>query len=1275
MPTVTKNPILSSETLDRSNWYYIPGQTQDHTDTTFQPRNSFGDVDGETENLITFWNSGSTTEKMLSYQNALEGNVTITFKIMRGGGGSSQPTYNVKLANNSISQVFHLSSYDWNPSGTVTIQKSSTGYTKTDSWTTEHTITKTDISNTGWTTITQTINLSNEYLAIRQPTTDNAGGWVITDIEISYNVSSSVDRTPEVMRGFMLPYPVNVNSMLWDSESSFTEQNPRAGIAESNQEGMNILTSGTMETNPLITIETARAGGVNLESGKGASFYWRETGDVTNYGYDVPVTIQGYEQILESNTLTKDYNYPNAVFTVNGNLIIATAEKAVSPFGLTLTTIQGSSTHTTDINVDTSLPTIDYYPALTNLSNGNVLLAFWKSFNSTDTCQVITYISRDEGITWAKSNDEALDISIDISTATGFTPKRLFLASNENQVLLIGRAQKNAAATNREGIIQAASSNMAASFKVLSSGYTGTTNLVPIGLFVQDEKFRLATIRNSNSCVLYDIEHAFINVSYIGAFIDTTIYSDDIDIAVFSSGLMTQGEEAHCFKDENNHIYAIFSDTGNNDSKFMRLSTDGNTFSYTHGKVLFSDVVYMYDSTSTTTNLDYMTGISYHGKNILICNIKSSTTTYDDSVYFIHLGGYTNITLPGTTTVQAPINDTLGYYNSWLPFDPPGTASTFSKTGAGTETIDDGKMRINSNVEYSVSPTSTLTEGYLIRTVLQPIGNQGATTSLERGIKLRLLDVSNMYIVQLRISKNTLIVRDVNGSTDMGTYAFGNNVKIEIIISMRGSSIFVYVNKHGSPSKAKRFDLVNESDTTITSASPTGSNEIAWGQFVTDALMNTDFFEFHYTSGSEYSNMLTSSSDFLGRTFSPFGTYIYINDDLKICTQDTPTYQSDTWDIERTADYPIEKIFFQESSSMVTYWRSQAVSSGSVAENFIAIKLDEGFTTGTNQSIGSDIICFHLEGINFKNFNIEYYNSSTSSWVILKTVDSTEGLTGSFTRENSMVIPGGTSSNPFWMNFNEFVGCIAELDDGAGNVVQREIEFNTSGTFSNVDSKRPEIKLINATSSDPSSGTLRILPKKISIVCSLNGIKAIAWAIRITAQETKDKYFTISNFSFGQVFVFSPQYGRGRSITFEPNVEIFQSEDGTMKPKKKGNAKRIIRVSWADGIDTNFLYNDIENLDYFISSSTSGSQAISTWSDIPISMKGIYDYVAGEKPIVYLPYIIKSTSSSTDIRIINTDEKHLLGLIDGNLTYDNILGDESENEVLRVASVIIREIV
>ena len=274
-----------------------------------------------------------------------------------------------------------------------------------------------------------------------------------------------------------------------------------------------------------------------------------------------------------------------------------------------------------------------------------------------------------------------------------------------------------------------------------------------------------------------------------------------------------------------------------------------------------------------------------------------------------------------------------------------------------------------------------------------------------------------------------------------------------------------------------------------------------------------------------------------------------------------------------------------------------------------------------------------------------------------------------------MLIPNGTNTNPFWLNFNEFVGCIVELDDGSGNIVHRKIEFNTSGVFSGVVSKRSEIKLIDCQTSDPTTGTLRILPKRVSVVCSLNGVKAISWGIRITTQITKDNYFSISNLSFGQVFVFSPQYGRGRSTTFEPNVEIFEAQDGTLKPKKKGNSKRVVRISWADGIDTNFLYNDIENLDYFISSSTSGSQAVSTWSDIPLSMKGIYEYCTGEKPILYLPYISKSTSSSTDVRIINRDEKHVFGLLDGNLTYDNVLGEESDNEIIRVASVIIREIV
>ena len=133
------------------------------------------------------------------------------------------------------------------------------------------------------------------------------------------------------------------------------------------------------------------------------------------------MTIQGYEQKLERSSLR--VNFPHTIVTTDGNLIIATAQ-AHTPYGITITTIQGSSTHTENLNIDTSLPTVDYYPALVGLPNGNIL---WHIGNhSVQPIHAGGFpLSRDGGITWTKANDEALSESIDISSSTEFTP-RLF---------------------------------------------------------------------------------------------------------------------------------------------------------------------------------------------------------------------------------------------------------------------------------------------------------------------------------------------------------------------------------------------------------------------------------------------------------------------------------------------------------------------------------------------------------------------------------------------------------------------------------------------------------------------------------------------------------------------------------------------------------------------------------------------------------------------------------------------------------------------------------
>jgi hypothetical protein len=79
--------------------------------------------------------------------------------------------------------VFHIGSYDWVTSKVIRISTSTTGHTKTDTWTPVKTYAKTDITNTGLTEIEYTFTCSNQYVAIESNTSTGAGGWAIVDVE------------------------------------------------------------------------------------------------------------------------------------------------------------------------------------------------------------------------------------------------------------------------------------------------------------------------------------------------------------------------------------------------------------------------------------------------------------------------------------------------------------------------------------------------------------------------------------------------------------------------------------------------------------------------------------------------------------------------------------------------------------------------------------------------------------------------------------------------------------------------------------------------------------------------------------------------------------------------------------------------------------------------------------------------------------------------------------------------------------------------------------
>lgn len=181
-PAVTITPEASDGSFDDTNWYYIAGNSQTANDPAYKPRAPFAAVDGISDPIFTFWNGGSGYE-MFSYKTAITGSVTVKFKLIRGGGGSSQPTYNVKLANNFASQIFQTSTFDWVTNKAVLIRRSSTGYTKTDTWVTQRTITKSDINWTGWFEIEETFTCSGEFVSIMSNSSGYSGGWAIVDVE------------------------------------------------------------------------------------------------------------------------------------------------------------------------------------------------------------------------------------------------------------------------------------------------------------------------------------------------------------------------------------------------------------------------------------------------------------------------------------------------------------------------------------------------------------------------------------------------------------------------------------------------------------------------------------------------------------------------------------------------------------------------------------------------------------------------------------------------------------------------------------------------------------------------------------------------------------------------------------------------------------------------------------------------------------------------------------------------------------------------------------
>ena len=214
----------TSETLDRNTWYYIPGNTTDDTDTDYQPRvwvdqgsTQSGipiDTGGNwTDEIFTFF--GGTT-RMLSLKTAVEGTVTVSFKLIEGGGGSVAQNIPHAIPKANYDGISYASiggingGADWlgassDPYSPIQVMYATDGYTSSSTWTSvgsdyhghpspHSNNASANIVRTEFTSFSVTINSVSGpfYVAIRQDSSHgNYNWWALADLQVTVEEDTS----------------------------------------------------------------------------------------------------------------------------------------------------------------------------------------------------------------------------------------------------------------------------------------------------------------------------------------------------------------------------------------------------------------------------------------------------------------------------------------------------------------------------------------------------------------------------------------------------------------------------------------------------------------------------------------------------------------------------------------------------------------------------------------------------------------------------------------------------------------------------------------------------------------------------------------------------------------------------------------------------------------------------------------------------------------------------------------------------------------------------
>ena len=1123
------------------------------------------------------------------------------------------------------------------------------------------------------------------------------------------------DVTGSVLRGLGVPYPLTPHH-LWSAKASYTQQTPTAGEAlPQGAYSLSLQSTGTQSAAKELRVKVQRGGSPGPE---GAGMIYGYEGEAyRGSDYFTASNWQVIRTTVASDTGgLKDPDACRFYDTDRIDKIAVVYQRQAIGAGTTYIVEcavfdpSAGTWSTATVHTDTTLPANGYHPAIAyNRVDGHLYCFFWREDTTAERAQITTMRSLD-GANWSTVSSGALRTTVNINTtvgagASGWALGRLRAAFNGGQLLLVGAVESNNISLGvRSGFVQFSSINRGGSFQtvvitsVIGGGtayrfgshsvktHRGTLHVS----FVDTAVLNVISLPSASSRIDNRIDN-FIVGSETLLFFETGAGATAV-LQPGTGATITESEGSMWVTPDGRFLHAarsLATTATKPGNVFVVQSTDeAASWKYTGngddtaGYTDDSTVSYFADNATTMTSI---VGLSYQGRQALI-HITDSDVTTSTTLAVLWLGGGSTVNTPAmvarpSTYQYAP------WSQSYLPFELPANIASLTTTGAGTDTITTAGLlnRVTSaNTKFSTfAPTSTPTQGLIVRYALT-INSGGAVGSEAIALKVRAADGSEDYEATIRFSALGFRMYDDNAAAPIGSDQ-SHTGSVEVLVAISSNKFSCWYRAISS--KHDRFWTEAISNHSLTDGG--GSTTIVTFGSLATSSANYDVHEIHiaagaHTGSSQLGAGFTTPDDLSPLPIPRRGAFVGVDDGVMITAIDGSAMEGDTFNIDTAYEHPIERIFHRDSPSPRTQWRSDSVTSGNVAEQFIPFVLNKDASTpgAEEQGFGSTLCYATLAGVNWKDATIERWDVGTTAWVVVATISNEITTTFSLTRRGSeLIIPSGVSgaTGRFFYE-NECKGWSVKYGS-----VYRTITGNTAGTLAHQNSgTRPVFFLDGIDGTEPTLGTISLIPDRVSVTFHTNGEIGGGWGIRIAAQQTApytvagvSKYETrLGHVSMGRTFVFGTQYGHGRVVMWESGDLTEDTPGGVRRAVRAGPGGRRQRLAWPDPIDTSQTQGTATNPDYIKSTTTAGNLPVAAQKDLPFSLLGLLESQGARDPITYFPSIPVSTGSTDTVHYLKRAD-HMLATISSAGQVESVVGDEldsSTGEAVRFSTIVLEEV-